>query len=440
MKLRRAAVLAAGAILLVVVIQGVLFAQTNLTNTDIVIAEDMLRGVRDAVKKNYYDPRYHGVDLDGRYKLYEEKIKKAPNRGAAFAEIAAYLSALHDSHTIFIPPPRLAAYHYGFRMAIVGDGAYITEVRPGSDAEEKLHPGDEILGLNHYTVNRNDFQDLSYYLYALSPQTAVNFSLRDPLGRPREVSVETRIEGEGISGGEQRLWGEISNNRDVMGHSLRQRWVEQGDLLIWKMPEFSMDDSEVDHMMDKARKHGAVILDLRGNPGGRVTTLDRMVGDVMDREVTVASRVSRKPEKPDTAKSRASDTFRGKLFVLVDSRSESASEVFARTMQLEHRGIIVGDRTAGAVMQARIYPEHVGINGIIPYAVEITNANLIMSDGKSLEGVGVTPDVIVLPTGADLAAGRDPALAKAAELAGVKLDPAAAGKLFPFEWQPLSAK
>jgi hypothetical protein len=59
------------------------------------------------------------------------------------------------------------------------------------------------------------------------------------------------------------------------------------------------------------------------------------------------------------------------------------------------------------------------------------------ADGKSLEGKGVTPDVTVLPTGADLAAGLDPALAKAAELAGIKLDAAAAGKLFPFEWAPL---
>jgi len=47
------------------------------------------------------------------------------------------------------------------------------------------------------------------------------------------------------------------------------------------------------------------------------------------------------------------------------------------------------------------------------------------------------PYEVMLPTGADLAAGRDPVLAHAADLAGVKLDPVAAGKLFPFEWQPL---
>lgn len=60
-----------------------------------------------------------------------------------------------------------------------------------------------------------------------------------------------------------------------------------------------------------------------------------------------------------------------------------------------------------------------------------------MADNKSLEKVGVTPDVVVLPTGADLTDGQDPAMVKAAELAGLKLDAAAAGKLFPFEWPPM---
>jgi len=131
-------------------------------------------------------------------------------------------------------------------------------------------------------------------------------------------------------------------------------------------------------------------------------------------------------------------SFSGKVVVLIDSGSASASELLSRVVQLEHRGTVIGDKSAGAVMEARIYQDSQGADVKIFYDFEVTDANLLMSDGKSLEKTGVTPDEVVLPTGADLAAGRDVVLARAAELVGVKLDPVEAGKLFPFEWTPLN--
>jgi C-terminal processing protease CtpA/Prc len=57
-----------------------------------------------------------------------------------------------------------------------------------------------------------------------------------------------------------------------------------------------------------------------------------------------------------------------------------------------------------------------------------------MTDGKSLEHVGVTPDELLLLTGADLAAGRDPLLARAVELAGARISSEAAANSFQFQW------
>ncbi|HEV2729722.1 MAG TPA: S41 family peptidase [Terriglobales bacterium] len=126
----------------------------------------------------------------------------------------------------------------------------------------------------------------------------------------------------------------------------------------------------------------------------------------------------------------------GNLMVLTDSRSASAAEIFARVIQLEKRGIVIGDRSSGMVMESKLYSHQMGTSTVAFYGVRIADADLIMTDGKSLEHVGVIPDERVLPSALDLAAGRDPALARAAELVGLKLSPDEAGKLFPAEWPP----
>jgi carboxyl-terminal processing protease len=187
--------------------------------------------------------------------------------------------------------------------------------------------------------------------------------------------------------------------------------------------------------MSKVRKFGALILDLRGNGGGAVKTLERLTGHFFDRDLQIAELKGRKKMDPQKAKTRGGDTFKGDLIVLVDSESGSAAEIFARVIQLEKRGIVIGDRTAGAVMQSQHHGHEVGAMTVIPYGASITNADVIMSDGNSLEGVGMTPDEESLPTADDLASGHDPVLARAAELLGQEITAEQAGSFFPIEWR-----
>jgi carboxyl-terminal processing protease len=160
-----------------------------------------------------------------------------------------------------------------------------------------------------------------------------------------------------------------------------------------------------------------------------------MVANVFRTDVTIATRVGRKGRDPMTAKGRGDAAFTGPLIVLVDSGSTSSAEIFARTVQLQKRGVVIGDRSAGAVMEARMHPFFQGDPVALFYQFLVTDADIVMPDGRSLEGAGVVPDEPLLPTGADLAAGRDPVLARAAALAGIELDARAAGGMFPFEWK-----
>jgi carboxyl-terminal processing protease len=205
-------------------------------------------------------------------------------------------------------------------------------------------------------------------------------------------------------------------------------------LLIWKMRAFDLEAHKVDSSVGRAKNRKALILDLRGNGGGWEETLLRMVSNFFDRDIKLGDIKRRKETKPLVAKTRGNSAFTGKLIVLIDSQSGSAAELFARIVQLEKRGIVIGDVSSGAVMRSLFYDHQHGVNETIAYGASITDADIIMTDGRSLEHVGVVPDQLKLPAPAALAAKHDPVLAYAMSLAGVTMTPEKAGGLFPMVW------
>lgn len=389
------------------------------------------------LKKYYYDSNYRGMNLDERFKAADEKIKVATSTGQVVGIIAQVMLELNDSHTYFIPPMQTNSSDYGWQMQMIGDKCHVIAVKPRSDGEAKgLKPGDEIWSIDDIEPTRANLWRIAYLYYTLRPRAGMRLVLQDPDGRQREMEVKAKVR--------QRLvtiqpseYNDIVRELENYDRLNRHRYTEMGDdVFIWKMPGFDLDEGGVDEMMGKVKKRKALILDLRGNGGGAVRTLKRLAGHFFDRDVKLADVTGRKEMKPMIAETRGGDRiFNGKLIVLVDSGSGSASEVFARVVQLEKRGTVIGDRTSGSVMQSRYYDHVTGAGSTIYFGSSITEADLIMADGKSLEHVGVKPDELLLPTRSDLAANRDPVMSRAAQLAGVTISPEKAGSLFPIEWR-----
>lgn len=400
-------------------------------------AQTMVNVIAADVKKHYYDPKFHGVDWDGKVRETKQRIDQVDSSNRALSEIAGLLDSLADSHTFFLPPQHAYTQDYGWEAQLIGGHCFVIRVRPGSDAETKgVAPGDEILSINGYTPSKENFWKMEYVLNTLRPEPSLRLSMRSPSGKDRTVEVFTKFTesrhvrdmSEGID------ITDVLRENDDRKHQQRARTFEFGDeLMILKFPGFFFDEAEVDSIVRKARKHKTLIIDLRDNGGGSVDTLQFLLGRMFDKEIKIGDRVGRDQHKPMIAKPRGS-RFEGKLIVLEDSRSASASELFARIVQIEKRGVVFGDVSSGKVMEAKQYGYQVGLGVIALCGASITDADIIMSDGKSLENVGVIPDEIVLPTAADLANQRDPLLSRSAETAGVKLSPEAAGKLFPYEW------
>lgn len=398
--------------------------------------ESMLEHARDEISSTYYDSTFHGFDLAAEYDTAAARIRAATVIDRAFAAVAQFALDLHDSHTFFVPPQRTVWAEYGWDMAIIGDSCFVLDVASGSDAERQgVRPGDKLLSVNGFQPTRDNLWQLLYLYRLLMPQPALRVAVVSPAGTSRTLALAAKVhEGKNIldltgrDGGDDiaRLIRDAERAEDER----RSEVLKYGtDILVWKLPTFAVSEADIRYAFKLARQRKTLVLDLRGNSGGPVSILRTLVGQLSRDSVIVGTQQERRKQVPLIAKGSGDDAFTGQLIVLVDSRSASASEVVARVVQLTSRGRVLGDRTAGAVMRARYHGFALGTQTMVFYGFNITDADLVMADGSRLEGVGVIPDEQILPSAEDLAADRDPVLARALTLVGGSISAAEAGGL-----------
>lgn len=411
----------------------------QLRDSDRVRGRTMLKTIKKDLANHYYDPTFRGRDIEARFQKADQDIQGATSMGHMFGIIAQAVVDLGDSHTRFIPPSRAANFEYGWRLRPVGDRVYVAAVKPGSDAEAKgLKVGDAVISVDGKTVGRGSVDMFRYIYFSLRPVPQMRLVVQSPGGEPRQIDVLTKIDPgrrlKDFTQGED-VWDYL---RELEDASIVHRYFESGDkdVFVWKVPSFLGDLSNLKQITGRLLQCKAVVFDLRGNPGGREDTLAALLGLVLDHDVQIAERRGRgKPKKPLVVKSQGDKAFKGKVVVVVDGDSASSAELFARVIQLEKRGVVIGDTTSGAVMEAQLYSREMGAQFSIFYGLLVTESDLIMADGMSLEGTGVVPDTSALPTAEDLAAGRDPVLARAVKLAGGEISAEKAGTFFPYDWK-----
>lgn len=391
----------------------------------------MLKNIKNEIKKTYYDPNFRGIDLDARFKKAEDRLGQVTSASQAFGVIAQALIDFNDSHLYFNPPPTTLKVQYGYHYQMIGDKCFITAVKPKSDAEAKgVKIGDQVIAIEGFRPSKSELWKVQYFYNVVSIREKVKLTLLSPgAAEPRDVEVRSELKRGPTKIVFQnffRLFDSFYNEENDV-----HRFIKVGNVSAWKFPSFIFDPSDMTSVVARFKSNHGLIIDLRGNGGGYVKTMEALVGHFFEKDLKVADMVGRKKMDPSIAKTAGHDVLKAKVIVLVDSNSGSGSEIFARVMQLEKRGQVLGDVSAGAVMQSISFNGELGTDSVVFYGASITNADVIMADGKSLEHVGVIPDELILPTGEDLLNRRDPVLARAFELLGVKVSPEQAGKAFP---------
>jgi carboxyl-terminal processing protease len=133
-----------------------------------------------------------------------------------------------------------------------------------------------------------------------------------------------------------------------------------------------------------------LILDLRNNPGGLLSQAIGVVDLFVDKGIIVSQK-GRNAEDEEKFEASSSNTrTKLPLVVLVNEGSASASEIVSGALQDHKRAIIIGEKTFGKGSVQAVLP----IDNERTENIKLTIAKYYLPSGRTIQAVGVTPDVI----------------------------------------------
>lgn len=190
---------------------------------------------------------------------------------------------------------------------------------------------------------------------------------------------------------------DLSMTRAVI-HVQSVKWEQKGHVAYIRITAFNEQTqpgldkalSEADSKMGSALD--GYVIDLRNNPGGLLEQAISVSGSFLDAGKEVVSTRSRHKEEDQSFVAKGGDKAHGKpVAVLINGGSASASEIVAGALQDHHRAILVGTKSFGKGSVQTIIPVSGG------GAMRLTTARYFTPSGRSIQALGIEPDIIVQP-------------------------------------------
>ena len=187
--------------------------------------------------------------------------------------------------------------------------------------------------------------------------------------------------------------------------SVRSRLLEPGYGYV-RVASFQADTAgDFSRALDSLQQGGplrGLVIDLRSNPGGVLTAAVQIADELLDKGGIVSTR-GRIPISDAQFNATPGDRLAGApVVVLVDAGSASASEVLAGALRDNGRARVVGSRTFGKGSVQSLLPLDNGDS------VKLTTARYYTPSGKSIQALGIVPDVVLHPAADAANGGRAP--------------------------------
>lgn len=373
------------------------------------------------IRDEYWDPQLGGLDWQAVRDELRPRVEQAAIMSEARGIMRDMIGRLGLSHFGIFPAELMEGSDQpgaegastgvtGIDLRVIDGQALVTSVADGSPAAEAgVRPGWEVVRIGNVDIAPKlrqlalELEDTPNKPLALAYAVIPRLSGR--IGD--SVAVRFRDGDDGIIGLEIPLAA-------PRGHKIRFGHIN--DIVVWIDvdllegnvgyiafngffgPQYVMKAYN-DGMQAFAQADG-IVIDLRGNGGGLGGMAMGMLGWLVAETRHLGTMYLRDNEIKLLVQPRP-NPYAGPVAVLVDGLSGSASEFFAGGLQEIGRARIVGSRTKGEALPGRI--EKLPNGDVFLYAT----ANYVTAGGRMVEGVGVTPDIEVLPTREALLAGRD---------------------------------